>query len=438
MISIEEALQDIPRWLTAYAEWGAALVYILLAPKRLSRIPLVIAIAAGLPLLWAVQEIAGSLPLGLWSLGMVLAGAAMYGLIWLCVDTDAKGAGDLFARAFVLGELIASLEWQLDQHFFAGPEWTWQRTTLVGVVVVGSLSLAYLAERRNFKPGTRIAIDGRILASTLSIALVTFLMSNLSFISDSGPFSAREGREVFYVRTLVDLAGFIALYAMRSQRLQLQRAIEIQSMNTLLRTQHDQYLQSRQQMEAVNARYHDMKHYIQALRGEADEGARAQLADDLEESIRGYSVVALRTGNSVVDTMLASKVGQAELEGITVTCVVDGSAVDFLDVMDIVTVFGNALDNAIEATRKVEDPEQRLVRIAVYRQGDLALMRFENYFGGELRLIDGLPPTTKDEKHHHGYGLKNIREVAHKHHGTFTVHAEDGWFVLRILVPIPE
>ncbi|MDN4483017.1 ATP-binding protein [Demequina lignilytica] len=437
MIPIEDALQDIPRWLTGTAEWGAALVYILLAPKRLRRVPLIAALAGGLVLLWGVQELAGSLPLGLWSLGMVLAGGAMYGLIWLCVDTDARGAGDLFARAFVLGELIASLEWQLDQHFFGGPDWTWQRAVLLAVVVGGSLGAAFLVERRNFPPGLRIAIDGRILASTLSIALVTFLMSNLSFISDTGPFSAREGREVFYVRTLVDLAGFIALYAMRSQRLQLQRAIENQSMNTLLRTQHEQYLASRQQADAVNARYHDMKHYITALRGEEDEGVRARLADELEESIRGYGASALRTGNSVVDTMLATKVAQAETRGITVTCVVDGSVVDFMDVMEIVTVFGNALDNAIEATSRVADPEQRLIRVAVYRQGDFAVLRFENYFGGELRLVDGLPPTTKDDSHHHGYGLKNIRQAAAAHQGTFTVHAEDGWFVLRMLVPIP-
>ncbi|WP_062302149.1 ATP-binding protein [Demequina subtropica] len=435
---IEDALQDIPRALTALAEWGACLLYITLVPKRLSRLPLIGALIVGLGVLWGVQKFAGTLPLGLWSLGMVLAVGAMYALIRVCVDTDSKGAGDLLARAFVLGELVASLEWQLDQHFFGGDTWGWGRFALIVILYGTGFTAAWFAERRNFPPNEMIPIDGRILASTLSIALVTFLMSNLSFVTGDTPFSGRDGPEIYYIRTLVDFAGFIALYAMRSQRLQLQRAVEVQSMNSLLRHQHQQYLRSRQEREAVNARYHDMKHYITAIRNEADATVRSEMVDQLERSVRGYSAMAVDTGNAVVDTMLSSKTEQAELEGITVTSVVDGAVVDFMEVMDVVTVFGNALDNAIEATSRVKDPEQRLIRVAVYRQGHFALARFENWFGGSLTLVDGLPATTKDDAHHHGYGLKNIRQVAERYDGSLTVTAEDGWFILRLLVPIPD
>ncbi|WP_062387292.1 sensor histidine kinase [Demequina iriomotensis] len=435
---IEDALQDIPRVLTAVAEWGACVIYISLVPRRLSKVPLALALAAGLGVLIGVQELAGTLPLGLWSLGMVLAAGTMYGLIWLCADTDAKGAGDLVARAFVLGELVASLEWQLDQHFFGEHEWNARRIALIVIIYGGCAVAAWFAERRNFPPGVVIRIDGRILASTLSIALVTFLMSNLSFVSEDTPFSGRDGREIFYIRTLVDFAGFIALYAMRSQRLQLFRAVEVQSMNSLLRHQHQQYLRSRHEREAVNARYHDMKHYITAIRNESDAAVRSGMVDQLERSIRGYTSASVDTGNAVVDTMLASKTEQAELDGITVTSVVDGAVVDFMEVMDIVTVFGNALDNAIEATAPVTDRERRLIRVAVYRQGHFALLRFENWFGGQLTLVEGLPATTKDDAHHHGYGLKNIRQVAERYDGSLTVSVEDGWFVLRMLVPIPS
>lgn len=435
---IIDGLQDIPRFLTALAEWGACLLYIALVPKRLSRIPLAFVLAIGLAALIGVQTLAGALPLGLWSLGMVLACACMYALIWICTDTDAKSSGDLVARAFVLAELIASLEWQLDQHFFRGADWDAARVMLVVGVYGAAFAVAGLAERRNFPPGLRIAVDSRTLAATLSIALVTFFMSNLSFVTEDTPFSGREGREAFYIRTLVDFAGFIALYAMRSQRLKLQREIEVQSMNTLLHTQHEQYLRSRDMMDAVNSRYHDMKHYIVAIRHETDAAARSGMVDELEASIRGYGATAIETGNPVVDTMLTTKTTRAEAQGITVTSVVDGSVVNFMEVMDVVTVFGNAMDNAIEATRQVPDVDRRLIKIAVFRQEHLALLRFENYFGGEVTLIDGLPSTTKDDAQHHGYGLKNIRQAAEKYGGSFTVHTEDGWFVLRMLVPIPE
>lgn len=433
----EEALQDIPRLVTALAEWGACAVYISLVPRRLARVPLAAALLIGLGVIIGIQEFAGALPLGLWSLGMVLAAGTMYALIKFCANVDAKSAGDLLARAFVLAELIASLAWQLDQHFFNGTPRAAGRIILLATVAGIAFTAVWFAERRNFPPGVTIKIDARILASTLSIALVTFLLSNISFVNEDTPFSGRDGREIFYIRTLVDLAGFIALYAMRSQRLQLHRAVELQSMNSLLHHQHQQYLTSRHERDVVNARYHDMKHFIAAIREESDSSVRSAMVDQLEDSLRTYSSTAIDSGNGVVDIVLASKTAQAEAEGTTVTSVVDGSVVNFMEVMDVVSVFGNALDNAIEATRRVSDSDRRLIRVAVYRQGHFAILRFENWFGEDLTLIEGLPPTTKDDAQHHGYGLKNIQQAAERYDGSMTVESTDGWFVLRMLVPIP-
>ncbi|WP_062461410.1 sensor histidine kinase [Demequina soli] len=434
---INQPLEEMPRLLPALAEWSTCLLYISMVPRRLKGPALGAALAVGLGVIIGVQELTGALPLGLWSLGMTLAAFSMFLLIWACTDTNAKAAGDLLARAFVLAELSASLAWQLDQHFFVTGVWTGVRVLSLILLGGACLGAAWLVERRNFPAGVRLEIDGRTLAATLSIAVVTFLLSNLSFVNEDTPFSGRDGREIFYIRTLVDLAGFIALYAMRGQRLHLQRAIEVQSMNSLLHHQHQQYLRSREEREAVNARYHDLKNYITAIRGETDATARSSMVDQLEESIRGYGAAAIDTGNAVVDTVLASKMAQADVHGITVTSVVEGTVVDFMDVMDVVTVFGNALDNAIEATAQVRDRERRLIRVAVYRQGHFAILRFENWFGGELSLVDGLPATTKDDAQHHGYGLKNIRQAAERYDGTMAVESADGWFVLRMLIPLP-
>lgn len=436
---IVDELPDIPRMITGIAEWGACLVYIALVPKRVRRLALVLILVAALPVLVLVQTVVGMLPLGLWPVGMLIASASMFALILVCADVRPKGAGELLARAFVLAELTASLEWQLDLHFFGGsPGWDVLRIALVVVVYSAALASAWVIERRNFPADLRIPADGRALAAALSIAGVTFLMSNLSFVVHDSPFSGREGREVFYIRTLVDFAGFVALYAIRSQRLTLHRLVEVQSMNTLLHNQHEQYLRSRQQRETVNARYHDLKNYVAAIRHETDEKARSGIVDDLEASMRGFAGLAIDTGNPVVDTMLATKISEAELAGVTVTSVVDGSAVDFMDAIDVVTVLGNAMDNALEAVREVPDPERKLVRIAIYRQEGFVLLRFENYFGGELARSDELPPTSKDDAQHHGYGLKNIRHAAEKYGGTVTVHSENGWFVLRVLLPVPS
>ena len=140
----------------------------------------------------------------------------------------------------------------------------------------------------------------------------------------------------------------------------------------------------------------------------------------------------------MLDTILTSKTSQCTELGITLTCVVDGAALSFMDPMGLSALFGNALDNAIESTATLPDPENRLVRVAVYTQNSLVLVRFENYHLGDLEFDDGIPRTTKGDALNHGYGLRNMRQVVESHGGSLTVHTESGWFVVRALIPVPE
>jgi signal transduction histidine kinase len=433
-----EILPDIPRTFTALAEWSACLVYILLMRKRMPRVPLIVAITLGMAGLLGIQVLASMMPLELWVVGMAMAVAGMYGFILLCADISPREAGDLVARAFVLAELVASLEWQLHVFFFRGqPESTWLIVLLVAVYV-SAFPFAWWLERRHFPRDHQVPVDNRALVTAAAVAIVTFMMSNLSFVTSNTPFSGPIGPEVFYIRTLVDLCGFVVLFALRGQRLELQRGAEVEAVSMMLNHQQERYLQSKHDIDAVNSKYHDLKHYIHAIRAEADPETKAGFVDQLEDSIRGYETSALETGSPVLDTILTSKIRQAERSSVTLTCVADGAAVAFMDPMDLVTIVGNAVDNAIEATAPLPRPEQRLVRLAIYRQGEFAMLRFENFFEGTVELVNGLPRTTKARTLHHGYGLKNMRETAERYGGSLTARAEDDWFVVRTLIPIPD
>lgn len=433
-----DALPDIPRVFTAFAEWTACLIYILMMRKRLPALQLGGALAGGLGVLIGVQLIAAELPIALWTLGMVLAVGAMYGLIWLCADVSPRQAGFLVARAFVLAELVASLEWQLHTYFFDDGGQAWLRFGFVALIYAMAFAFVWLIERRHFPADQVLVVDTRGLITAVGIAVVTFMMSNLSFVTSNSPFTGRGASEVFYIRTLVDLAGFVVLFALRGQQLALQHSMEVGAMNLIVRNQRDQYLQSKHDIDQVNRKYHDLKHYIHAIRAEEDPSARAGYVDQLEDSIRGYEQSALNTDNVVLNTILTAKRAQCERAGISLTIVADGAAVDFIDAMDLVTIVGNALDNAIEASSQLADAERKLIRVAIYRQGGFAMLKVENYFEGDLDIVDGLPRTTKAHPTHHGYGLKNMRLAAQKYGGTLTAKAEGHWFVVRTLVPVAD
>ncbi|MDE0573600.1 GHKL domain-containing protein [Demequina sp. B12] len=366
-----------------------------------------------------------------------MAVAAMFGFIVAVADVRPREAGDLTARAFVLAELVASFEWQLHVFFFGAENRPALEYLLLGGIYIGIFVAAFLAERGHFPRDNPLPIDTRTLISVIAVAAVTFLMSNLSFVTTSTPFSGRLDPEVFYIRTLVDLCGFVILFALRGQRLELHRSQEVATISMMLSNQRERYLQSKHDIDEVNRKYHDLKHYIHAFRAEQDPGERARYIDQLEESIKGFERTTLDTGNPVLDTMLMSKSQQADRYDITMTIVADGSAVAFVDAMDLVTIIGNALDNAIEAVSKVHTRDQRLIRVAIHRQDSLTLVRVENYFTGSLRTAHGLPVTSKGDSRHHGYGLKNVRDTAERYGGSLTVRVEDDWFVLRVLLPVP-
>ena len=86
---------------------------------------------------------------------------------------------------------------------------------------------------------------------------------------------------------------------------------------------------------------------------------------------------------------------------------------------------------------KISNPDKRLIHVSVNRQKGFLRIRVENCYEGDIRFVAGLPSTRKDARYH-GYGMKSIRSVVEKYNGSMTVKAEDGWFELRLLFPVPQ
>lgn len=212
---------------------------------------------------------------------------------------------------------------------------------------------------------------------------------------------------------------------------------ELNAINHILNQQYEQYQLSRDSIELINQKYHDMKHQINIIRAESDPLKKEANLEKMDRDIRLYEAQN-KTGNNVLDTILTSKSMYCVQHEINLTCVADGTLLEFMDVMDICTIFGNVLDNAIESVEQLEDSGLRLIRAAVFAQNNFLMIRMENYCEAKLTMDDGLPVTTKGDSRFHGYGIKSIRYAVEKYEGTMTIHIENNWFAIRILIPIPD
>ena len=180
---------------------------------------------------------------------------------------------------------------------------------------------------------------------------------------------------------------------------------------------------------------HDLKHQITALRAQVDPEHAAVGFEQLEKSVQRYSAQQ-HTGNPVLDVILTTKERTCADRGITFTAVADGSLLNNMSSMDIATLFGNALDNAIEASRRVDDPAKRLIKLAFFRQGQMVVIRVDNWFDGRLNTDAGgrLTPIKPDSVRH-GWGVKSIQWTARKYGGQAVTDVADHWFTLTVLLP---
>ena len=193
---------------------------------------------------------------------------------------------------------------------------------------------------------------------------------------------------------------------------------------------------SQENVELINIKCHDLKHQIAALRDMPAGSERDRTIGELEQAVLIYDSTA-RTGNPALDTVLTEKSLLCEGRSIEFTCIADGSCLDGIGAVDLYTLFGNALDNAIEAAEKLPNPEDRMIYLRVERQGAFARIYVENTCLGTVELVDGMPQTSKDDERYHGFGLKSIRMIVDRLGGNMVVTPAEGTFILSILLPCP-
>lgn len=431
-------MPDIPRIYTAIAEWMACMLFILPVKKRFDNAKTGALMAVFLIVQSVFLMITGSVKIYFWIPCMIIAVWLMIGFIYGCCEISLRDAGYFGMIAFVAAEFMASIEWQVVCFFWDG---TVPAVAIQGVVlaaIYGCVAvILYKMLHMHLPKDGKMGISIKEYISGLVIAIAVFAVSNISFLTENTPFSGRYSFEIGNIRTLVDLGGIAILYAHLIQCCELRVRKELEAVQNVLQNQYVQYKQSRESIELINYKYHDLKHQIAVLRSEEDPKKREEFLNRMEEEIRQYEAQN-KTGNKVLDTVLTTKSLYCAKHGITFTCVADGTLLDFMDVMDICSIFGNALDNAIECEVKIPEKEKRLIHVTVSKQKQFLILRFENYCEETLQYQEGTPVTTKKEKEFHGYGLKSIQYTVNKYEGAVSVNLEDNWFELKVLIPIMQ
>lgn len=293
----------------------------------------------------------------------------------------------------------------------------------------------WLSGKLRFNNHYRVGRE-KILVVILVVVVYTIL-SNYQFIFWLlGSEPGNQSNIISVFRVIVDIACLIFLYMQNSIEKSQMTERELDMLQQLWYRQQEQLHISQENIDLINRKCHDLKYQMAALRKLGDGREINDQLMEMEQAVMIYDSV-IKTGNPVLDTVLTEKSLYCEANHINMTCMADGEKLDFVEKVDLYTMFGNALDNAIESVMHQTDVEKRVVQVAVFQEKKLVMIRVRNYCEEKPVFKNGFPVSGKEDRGYHGFGLKSIRYTAEKYGGGVVCQAADGYFVLQILLPIP-
>lgn len=190
-----------------------------------------------------------------------------------------------------------------------------------------------------------------------------------------------------------------------------------------------QYMISKETIDMINIKCHDFRHQIRELGKQ--QNINEEAIANINKLINIYDQ-SIKTENEALNVILTEKSLKCAKHNIKFSCLVDGTILDFISEEDIYSLFGNILDNAIDALVSTTIKDKEIV-LKVKKTGNMITISEKNAYEGNLNIQNGVIRSSKADLTHHGYGLKSIKMVAEKYNGTMEIDHSNNVFLVTLL-----
>ena len=368
--------------------------------------------------------------------------------VFLCICCSERWHNGVFESCFFcllleLGKSMhrgGTLAWLLWKWF---PEYTPKRISHITFaaylcyILVLAILFLWLSSRRKKRsviPG-RLSFNAPLVAGLLFPVFLYLMIRQLQPVIDSSV-----SVNMYLYLDLIDVAVagcavIVMIVTISMLRSEVYRN-ELLRNQLLQEQQHGQYLIQKEAMDAVNRKYHDLKHYLNAIENADSPEELIQFAKEMGKQIEPVETIQ-ETGNQTVNILLSQRIRECREKEIRFIPYLDGRNLSFMNTVDLCTLFGNAMDNAIEASCKIADPSQREINARIEHYGNLIIFRFQNRYDQPVRREGNIIPSSKPDAASHGYGIASIREIAEKYGGTISIETQGNVFELSVIIPAP-
>ncbi|MBQ3183754.1 MAG: GHKL domain-containing protein [Clostridia bacterium] len=204
---------------------------------------------------------------------------------------------------------------------------------------------------------------------------------------------------------------------------------ELELLNSRSELEEKRYAELGNMYKELQITRHDLKDHLLYI----DNLITEKRYDDVEQYIfdRRQELESTRkikhTGHRVLDYVINSKISDAD----NISFMITGELKELkgVDDLDIASLFGNILDNAIEGTKGSPDPS---IVLEFSVTGNYQNILCKNSIAAPVLKDNPKLHTTKRDHHIHGYGVQSIRRIVAKHGGMVEFYEEDGMFCVHV------
>jgi len=216
-------------------------------------------------------------------------------------------------------------------------------------------------------------------------------------------------------------------------------SLQLSQAKRQIATQKEYYDALSEQVNEILEIKHDIRHFVGVIKGLSENGRFDELNHFLNEydEMTETEPLPIFCENVVANSILGYYSLMAKEDGISFHCACCIQRQLSISDTDLCIVLGNAVENAIEACRKLDNPEARFVSVEARTKNNQLLLKIENPYNGRLKIQNGDYISTKNEKFH-GLGIKNIKRVVEAYGGFIKTEYSGRIFTLMAAFPLHE
>lgn len=201
--------------------------------------------------------------------------------------------------------------------------------------------------------------------------------------------------------------------------------------------QYKYYLGLQESQDKVKRLYHDINNHMICMKSICENKDMAdKYINSLNKEINGYKNL-FNSGNVILDIILNEKKSICDKNNIELDCDVNFSKCDFIEMVDICSMFSNILDNAIEASNKILDKNiKKHINIRGTIVKKYFIVKCENNKTNIVVIKKNKFITDKKDKDLHGLGLESIKQSVEKYSGNLEVEDLDNRFIVKLYIPL--